>query len=192
MLRDLFFYPLAILIVAGIIAAALTFDAQETLTDEEIMAQGYKLEGEPLLQLVAAPATNYEYVAPASNDVAFVKMWTDIARNNIGGSAGVFAPLSSDYERVFGGKTLRMTIIARQNKDNPLSEFDMGYFTASVGDSGWQRRILSKDWQAYSFTFAPNPPKGDPDIDYFGIWPGEAGSGQMMDVAKMQIDILPE
>lgn len=192
MLRDLYFYPLAILVIAAIIWAALSYGAQDKLTDEEIIAQGYEIEGEQLLQLTAAPATNYEYVGATSSEPAYVKMWTDIARNNIGGSAGVFAPLNSDYERVFGGKTLRMTITARRSSVKPLAEFDMGYFTASVGDSGWQRRTLSRDWQTYDFIFSPNPPKGDPDIDYFGIWPGEAGSGQMMDVAKMQIDVLPE
>ena len=192
MLRDLYFYPLALMVIAAVIGAALMSGEHETLSPQDILEQGYSAEGQGLSRLVASPGTNYEFVSEKGSQPAYVIMWTDIARANIGGSAGVFAPLGPDYERAFGGQDLRMTITARQSAANPLTEFDMGYFTATVGDSAWQRRALTPDWQDYSFTFSPNPPRGEADIDYFGIWPGEAGSGQRMDVSKMRIEVLSQ
>jgi len=104
----------------------------------------------------------------------------------------VFAPLNSDYERAFAGEKLRMTITARQSRSQPLEEFDMGYFTAGAGDSGWFRRALTPDWQDYSFEFTPGLPKATADIDYFGVWPGDSAEELSMDISKMRIEVLSQ
>jgi hypothetical protein len=191
MLRDLYFYPLALLVTLGIVLFALSLGAYERPSDTQIKTDGYILEGDALTKLTASAGTNYDYVAATGSSPAYVRLWTHVRRDNVGASAGIFAPLNSDYERVFAGERLRMTVTARQSRNRPLEQFDVGYFTAGAGDSGWKRMNLTPGWSAYSFEFTPGFPQDDPDIDYFGIWPGETAEPLSMDVAKMQIEVLP-
>ena len=191
MLRDLYFYPLAALVIGGIIAYALSLGSYERPSDIDIATNGYVMSGEQFTNLTTSAGTNAEYIAATPNSPAYARLWTHIAKGNLGPSAGVFAPLNSDYERAFAGKTLRMTVTARQSRNAPLEEFQMGYFTAGAGDSGWKTRTLTPDWKDYTFQFKPGLPQGAADIDYFGIWPGETAEQLSMDVSKMRIEVMP-
>ncbi|WP_409432789.1 hypothetical protein ACJ3XI_11365 [Litorimonas sp. RW-G-Af-16] len=190
MLRDLYFYPLAALAISLIIGLALSFGNYDRPSDAELLREGYTMEGEDLTKLTTGTGTHSEFIAAVGDTPAFARLWSDIARDNIPPYAGVFAPLNSDMERAFAGRRLRMTVTARQSRNDPLTEFDMAYFTAGPGDSGWQRRQLTSDWAEYSFEFTPPLPTAEPDIDYFGIWPGDTAEPLSMDVAKMRIEVL--
>ena len=117
---------------------------------------------------------------------------TNIARKNIISSAGVFASLSQNYETAFANRNIRMTIRARQGQKNPLTHFDMGYFTADVGDSGWIRKPLTRDWQNFTLDFKPGIPVNDLGIDYAGIWPGDKGEEETMDVEFIKVEVQPK
>jgi hypothetical protein len=83
-----------------------------------------------------------------------------------------------------------MTVSARKNKANALDEFDMGYFTAGTGDSGWKSRKLTATWRDYVLYFTPAPSQDEPDIDYLGIWPGAGGEKKLMDVRYIKLEVL--
>ena len=190
MLKDRFFYPLALALIAGMIWFALSRATVTKLTDACIWQNGFIAQGEDLVTLTASPGTVYDYIGATPTDPAHVVASTQIPRRNAPASAGIFAALGEDYERAFAGQKIRLTVRARQGRKNPLIEFDMGYFTAGAGDSGWRRRTLTPDWKDYVLDFSPKPPNGDPDLDYFGIWPGEAGEQETMHIAYMKIDVL--
>jgi len=192
MLKDRYFYPLAIAFIAAIIWYALSKADYDVLTKESILKNGFIVTDNNLSTLIASPGTSYIYVAKMKQEGAYVTLKSNIARNNAPASAGVFASLGPDYETAFANQRLRMTIRARQGKVDPLSGFDMGYFTADVGDSGWIRKSLTPEWENYSFEFSPKTPVNNLDVDYLGIWPGEKGEQKTMDVQFMQIDVLPQ
>jgi len=190
MLKDRFFYPLALALIAGMIWFALSLSTRTKLTDACIWHNGYITQGEDLVTLTASPGTIYDYIGATPMDPAHVVAMTQIPRRDAPASAGVFAALGPDYERAFAGQKIRLTVRARQGRKNPLTAFDMGYFTAGAGDSGWRRRTLTPDWKDYVLDFSPKTPNGDPDLDYFGIWPGEAGEQETMDIEFMRVDVL--
>jgi hypothetical protein len=190
MLKDRFFYPLALAFIAGMIWFALSFADETKLTDACIWHNGFMTQGEDLVTLTASPGTVYDYVGATPADPAHIVAMTQIPRRDAPASAGIFAALGPDYERAFAGQKIRVTIRARQGRKNPLSEFDMGYFTAGAGDSGWRRRALTPEWKDYVLDFSPKPPTAAPDLDYMGIWPGEAGEQKAMDIEYMKIDVL--
>lgn len=190
MLKDRFFYPIALALIAAMIWFALSRASVTKLTDACIWQNGFVTQGEDLVTLTASPGTSYEYVGATPTDLAHIVTQTQIPRRDAPASAGVFAALGPDYERAFAGQQIRITLRARQGRKAPLETFDMGYFTAGAGDSGWRRRTLTPEWQDYTLDFAPKPPNGDPDLDYMGIWPGDAGEQKTMDVAFMKIDVL--
>jgi len=190
MLKDIIFYPLAAILFAFIIGGALSFGDYEYLSPDQIRTEGFTAQGKALADLTASPGTNYEYMAETPNSPAFVRLVTTLARDNALPSPGIFAALNSSYEQAFAEQRLRLTITARANRNNGLQHFDMGYFTAGSGDSGWQRRSLTSDWADYTFEFTPGALNEQSELDYFSIWPGETAEALTMDVRQMRIEVL--
>jgi len=192
MLKDRYFYPLALSFIAAMIWFAMSKADYEILTKEMISEQGFAVQNQNLSTLTASPGTSYIYTEKTSSEKAFVTMMTNVARSDAPASAGIFAPLGPDYEDAFANRKLRITVRARQGRTDPLKHFDMGYFTSDVGDTGWIKKPLTSDWENYTIEFSPNPPVNDLGVDYFGIWPGEEGEKKTMDVQFMKIDVIPK
>lgn len=190
MLKDRFFYPIALALIAAMIWFALSRSTTTKLTDACIWQNGFITQGEDLVTLTASPGTTYDYVGATPSVPAHIVAWTQIARRNATPSAGVFASLGPDYERAFASQNIRMTVRARQGRKNPLETFDMGYFTGGVGDSGWSRRSLTSEWQDYVLEFKPNPPNADPDVDYLGVWPGDSGELKTMNIEFIKVELI--
>lgn len=191
MLKDLFFYPLALLIVIAMIVTALSFAQKVDLTDETIWKTGYVMEGTDLSRLTAQPGTQAVFNAAAGGDPAFARLTSTTARENLPGGPGVFAAIGPAYERAFAGCRLQLTISARPSKINPLTDFDMGYWTDGSGNTGWVSKTLSPGWNDYIIpNFTPGPLTKDPDLDYFSIWPGVTAEAKSLDVRRMQIKVL--
>ncbi len=190
MLKDRYFYPLAALIVAAMIAYALSLGERIDLTDREIWDNGYTMEGEDLARLTVQPGTQAVYVAAAGREPAYARLTSTAARASLPNKPGVFAPLGAQYERAFATRKLRMTITARSSRINPLEMFDMGYFSAGSGDSDWIRKDLTSDWSDYVMEFRPGALTAQQGLDHFSIWPGETAELLYMDVKYMRIDVL--
>ena len=99
----------------------------------------------------------YFYGRSTQSSPAYITASSHVPRVNAQASAGIFAVLGPDYERVLGGRALSMTVSARKNRAYALDEFDMGYFTAGAGDSGWKTRKLTDVWRDYVLYFTPAP-----------------------------------
>lgn len=190
MLKDRFFYPLAAVLVAGMIAFALSLGERIDLTDREIWDKGYTMQGEDLVRLTAQPGTQAVFVGAAGGEAAYARLTSTAARDSLPPGPGVFAPLGPQYERAFATRNLRMTITARASRIKPLEAFDMGYFSAGSGDSGWKRRELTEDWSDYTMEFRPGALTERQGLDHFSIWPGEMAELLNMDVKYMRIDVL--
>ncbi|CAM3716082.1 hypothetical protein [Litorimonas haliclonae] len=190
MIQDRFFYPLLILVIAVIVTVAMLPSCRDNLSEAEIISEGYLMEGDDLALIQASPGTTVDFVGETSAEPAYITAAAHLSRNSAPASAGVFAPLGSDYEQALAGRDLRMTLTARQGGTNPTSSFRMGYFTAGAGDSGWKAFDLTPEFQDYSFTFTPPVPTEAPDLDYFGVWPDEEGEQREMDISRFKIEVL--
>jgi len=190
MLKDRYFYPLAAFIVLAIIGLSLSLGERVDLTDREIWDNGYVMEGEDLVRLTAQPGTQAVFVAAAGGEPAFARLTSTASRESLPRGPGVFAPLGPQYERAFATHKLRMTITARPSRINPLEHFDMGYFTAGAGDSGWKRRSLKAGWSDYVMEFTPGALTERQGLDHFSVWPGETAELLNMDIKKMTVDVL--
>lgn len=187
-MRDLLFYPLLVLAIAGILAMALLPGRVPPATDEEL-AQGYTLTGTDLEQLTAAPGTLLSFTSTSDGTILYAVMATNLPRKMASASAGIFVTLGPQYESYFAGKNLKMTVVARQGTPNPLESFDVGYFTVGAGDSGWKNFKLTSNFTAYSFMFTPKVGANSGN-DYFGVWPGTEGRSQTMEVQSMSVEII--
>ena len=193
MLKDRYFYPLAIALIAAMIWFALSKGTHDILTTKNILENGYVIDKENLSKLIASPGTSYDFVAKAQgNSQSYVTLKSSIALNNIPTSAGVFAPLGPELEKAFAERHLRITVRARQGQNTPLTNFYIAYFTADVGDSGWQRKTLTPAWQNYVIEFNPKATVNKLGVDYLGILPGKTGNQKTIDVQFIKIDIIPK
>ena len=191
MLKDRFFYPIALALIAGIIWIALSQAEISNIISADVCKSGYTVEGEDLMLLEAGPGTNYDYFGAQGENAAYVSLYSHIARDKADPpSAGVFAPIGYLYAQVFHGKTIRMTIRAKAGRRNPLDSFDTGYFSLTAGATQWQKFDLTDSFQDFSFDFSPRKVEPTEDIDYFGIWPGVEGKQTVMDVEKFQVTVL--
>ena len=189
MLRDLYFYPLAALLIAGMIALALSFGGGEDMTDAEIVEMGWAMEGPALRNLSVSPGTNMDY-REAEGGYARLSAFTPFGTGP--GSVGVFATLGPDHERVFAGRPLRITLRARQADADGLEAFDTAYFPIEAGPSDWQVFTLERDWQEFSFDFTPPIVAAPPNVDLLSIFPGKAGEQKPMDLASIRIAVVDD
>ena len=192
MLKDRYFYPLAIALIIGMIYYAMSKADYEELTQEMILEQGFVVKGEDLSTLTASPGTLYSYTGQTPAGAPYVTLKTNVARENAIPSTGVFAALGYNYEAAFATQNLRMTVRARQGRTDPLTDFDMGYFTGDGVSTGWVRKTLTQDWQDFTLDFTPTTPINDHGVDYAGVWPGDKGRNETMDVRFIKIDIMPK
>lgn len=190
-MRDRFFYPLLVVIIGVILYLAnLPGDRHKEKTPEQVSLTGYTMDGAKLEKLTAAPGTYVNYIGGQGGETLIAVMATNIPRKLAEASAGVFGMLGPNYEKGFGGHTIKITITARAGKENPLEEFKAGYFTVGVGDSGWRKFTLSDNFEEHSFTFKTNPPKGKPANDFVGIWPGDEGKNETMELKSIRIIVV--
>lgn len=190
MLKDRFFYPLAAVIVVAMVGFALSFGERVELTECEIWSSGYTMEGEDLVRLTAQPGTQAVFVAAASGQPAYARLTSTAARDSLPKGPGVFAPLGPQYERAFATRNLRMTVTARASRLNGLESFDIGYFSAGSGDSGWMRKTLSSGWAEYEMEFRPGALTELQGLDHASIWPGETAELLNVDVQKITVRVL--
>lgn len=187
MLKDRFFYPLAALIVVAMVAVALSFGERIDLTDREIWNSGYTMTGEDLVRLTAQPGTQAVFVAAASEEPAYARLTSTAARDSLPPGPGVFAPLGPQYERAFASRDIRMTVTARSSRINGLETFDIGYFSAGSGDSGWKRKTLTADWKDYVLDFRPGILTEQVGLDHASVWPGETAELLNVDIKSIRV-----
>lgn len=194
MLKDRFFYPLAAIIVAAMILAALSFGDSADLSIDEIRASGYRMSGEDLVRLTAQPGTQAIYVAASGGEPAYARLSSTAARDSLPPGPGVFAPLGLIHERAFAAQNIRMTVTARKSRINGLDSFDIGYFSAGSKDSGWKRKKLTPDWKEYVLDFNPGALTERIGLDHASVWPGETAELLNVDIKSIEVVVrnLPE
>ena len=189
-MKDFYFYTLSATFVATSILIAMMHSTEIKVSDECIVENGFIAQGKELKNLTSSPGTSFTFVAASQSSPAYITASSHVPRVNAQASAGIFAVLGPDYERVLGGRALSMTVSARKNRAYALDEFDMGYFTAGAGDSGWKTRKLTNVWRDYVLYFTPTSSQSEPDIDYLGIWPGVRGEKKLMDLRYIKVEVL--
>ncbi len=190
-MRDRFFYPLFVLVLVGIVILALWPGLNNPGgRPRDIVNDGYLLSGARLQSLTAAPGTIVRFKPAQDGKPLLAVLSSNNPRKLAGPSAGVFGTLGPNYEDVFGGRTLEITITARAGREDPLEEFSAGYFTAGAGDSGWRKFTLAEEFAEYSFTFTTRRPQGKPGNDYVGIWPGEEGKNRTMELKSIRVKLV--
>lgn len=190
-MRDLYFFPLAALFVAGIIFFAVNAGGEaETRSDAEVLQHGYILSGPDFAALTASPGTNFVPPTAETGEPNYAVLSAQVARGDAQTSIGVFATLGPQYEKIFAERNIEITVRARQGQERPSKTFEVGYYTLDAGASGWKRFELTDDFEDYAFTFRPGLPQDEAEIDYLGIWPAPEGENKSIEVERITVKVV--
>jgi hypothetical protein len=189
MFRDLIFYPLAVFIVGGIVALAMSVGGAPPLSDEDIIRQGWQMSGADLRTLTISPGSTGVY---SSSDGGYIRLSQQVPLGVEPPSIGVFATLGPAHERVFAGRKLRITFKARSVRNNPLRVFQAAYVPVEAAPSGWTNFEMGLDWDFYSFDYRPPVLEQDPKVDLIAVFPGRWGRNQQMDLAAITVSVIPD
>lgn len=189
MLRDRYFYPLALLVIAGIITLALSFGHNDGFSDQQIINEGWEISGPDLNSLTVSPGTNSAYV---NDEGGYIQLSQYTPDGEGPASIGAFATLGPSHERAFAGRLLRLTFRARSGRINPLKEFDAAYYTMEGPPSGWTTFTLGPDWEDYIIEYTPPIIAAQDNVDLIAIFPGRAGENETLDLASVTVEVLSD
>lgn len=190
-MRDLYFYPLALIVIAAIVGFAVLPGLNRAAENQHnILTNGFVLAGNDLQKLTAAPTTFVEFNSGANSAVTSARIFGNMPRDMAPASAGVFGTLSSGYLRAFAGQTLEIRVRARRSTNSNLGQFDLGFFTPGAGSSGWKKYTLDDTFQDFNFTYQAPSDLSNSDVSYVGIWPGDKGDSQALDVERLSVKIV--
>lgn len=189
-MKDRYFYSLAIIAMIAIFFLALIpGEHYREPSRAEIIAQGYLISTDNLTALASAPNMNVNFHKGQNLAVHYAILSTTVPREMSQPSAGIFASLTPAYESAFAGQKLRITIVARAGRQNPLDHFQAAYF-ADTASSGWQSFKLTDSFTAYTFTYDRPASEQTKSNEFLGIWPGDKGGSETMELKLMRIEIM--
>lgn len=108
-------------------------------------------------------------------------------------SAGIFIALPPEFQAVFSGERVRLSVQAQRPAANGSPHFFAGYFPggrAGGGAMGWRDSEIDQQLETYSFEFDVPPPDGGAGQDYVGVWPDPEGLGRSIDLVRLTVEIL--
>ena len=189
MFGDRLFYPLSVLAIVAMVAFALSFGGNASLTDQDIIEEGLTLSGPDLLAMTISPGSNSTYV---DEEGGYMRLSQFTPRGQGPESIGVFLTLGQDYERAFSGRRIRVTYRARAARIDPLEQFEARYYTLEAGRSPWFQFNLGPDWQDYSYEFLPPISDQPPNVDLMALFPGADGESKGMDLSRIRVGVINE
>lgn len=182
---DWAFYPVAALVLAGMIAFALSGRAElqgVLISENRLLA-----EGEALLNLVPGPGT--AVVFDFAEGAALARSAATLeAAGHLSAGVGLLAP--AVFERSVIGRRIRVSVEMRA-ADSSLTEARLGYFTTEGHDSGWRVFEIGEDYAFYAFEHDISPLTQANNEEWVGVWPDAQGLGRGVYVRRLQVDILP-
>jgi len=172
--------------LAGLLVAAGLATSFVQRVPERVQATPIYIMG-PMQKFVAAPGNEVEQVP----DGTLIR--SSLANADSGGTpTGAYLQLSPAVEEAASGNLIRVVVAARQADENPSPSMAVSYSTAGVGNSGWQRFELDKDFGVYSFTYPVGTRYGQPGPDYIGVWADPEGLGRGVVVGAMRVVVEPK
>lgn len=183
-MKDIFFYPLSVLVFVGLIAYALSFSKEAAPINVE---QGFELSGEQLAFLSVPDRLSFAIETDDVTQTKIAVLTSNVSKKTAPPSAGINIRLGTEFEKAFEGHTIDMIVRARMGDNNPAPAFQIGYFSIGANSSGWKNFKPTKTYQDYKIRFKKGIPAGEAGGDYAGIWPDLDGQGRTLNIESITV-----
>jgi len=185
-LPDWAFYPLAAMIIGGMVVTAVSFGENHQRSPEEIRAEGIVYEGEALAALIVGNGLTVEFLQ--ENGTRFARIMA--ARGPLDGiqSAGAFFTLSPDERSAIDGHRVRVQFVAKAAPEAAAAEVRANLFIPGRTQSHWETFSLTDDHQVFTLDITPRDCTNS--YAYAGLWPDWTNGANTVDLQLVEITIL--
>ncbi|MEL6245177.1 MAG: hypothetical protein AAFQ85_07510 [Pseudomonadota bacterium] len=173
-MSDRLFFPLAALLALGLVALGLQ-PALGALPSGSVSGGGtdyseVTLEGADLNRIIGGGESDIDLIARGEDDYV-LRIETGIDNMDQLVEEGPHFRLAADLENVFQGRTLEVTVRARPADEAGARAFVVNYYAGQVGESGWQRFLLTPDFEDHTFALEVPLRIGPQGVDFLGVRP---------------------
>ena len=185
-LPDWAFYPIAALVIGGMIGVALSAGDTVTVSAEDLLESGRVYEGQELGALATGNGLNVQMMG--ENDAVFARVSADRGQFDGLQSAGAFFVLNDMEREAFQGHSIRMRLIARSAGANGAEGTHVNLFLPGRSQADWQRIELSGDYQTYDLDVSV--PACEWEFGFVSLWPDWDEGANAIDVERIEISVL--
>lgn len=182
-LNDWVFYPLAGVVIAGMVAGALAGQKPEQRTPEEILDSGVTFEGQSLFSITLGNGLDAQFISEGEQTYVSITA----ARGPLDGiqSAGAFYTLTPQELEVLQGQRLRVSYSARRGRESGASNSRINLFIPGRGQGDWFESAVSNDFETIELEVTPVSCEWA--FGFIGIWPDWAADQDTIEVNRVSI-----
>ncbi|MFT5775825.1 hypothetical protein [Hyphomonas sp.] len=190
-MRDWFFFPAALALVAMMVFLAIR-PGIGALPSGAVAGDGANynkiaIEGDYLHKIFAGGNAKTELVDGTDNKtLLYIEAETGALRDE--SELGPHFRLAADIEAQFSGMTVRITVRARPADDRGAMQIAMNYSAGRVGESGWRVFDLKPEFSDFSFDYDVPRIEGDQGVDYLGIRPVVPNKSRAVLIERITLD----
>ncbi len=192
-MRDRFFFPLALIVAAGMVLLALS-PGIGRLPTGAVTGDGRHYTkitvADTYLNKVYAGGKAITRLEQGPGGKRLLYIEADAGALAAGVESGPHFRLAADLETQYAGFTLRITVRARPADDHGAMQMEVNYDAGRVGESGWQTFDLQPGFADYSFEYRVPRIEGEQGVDNLGIRPVVPEKSRALIVESIVIDRL--
>jgi hypothetical protein len=173
-LRDGAFFPLSLLLAAGLIALAISPGLGRRPTGP-VTGDGINynriLIGGDYLNKVYAGGDALTAVRKGTSGAQELFIEAMAGQLDEAPEFGPHFRLAADIEQQFSGRTVRVSVRARPADDRSAVQIQLNYSAGRAGESGWKVFDLKPGWNEYAFEYKVPVIEGDQGFDFVAVRP---------------------
>lgn len=194
-MKDYIFYPLALIVALGIIAAA-ALPQRDRLDCGSVSGAGTNYQtvpvnGDNLCRMQAAGQSALKRVT--SDDGVISSLIIDAGAGLLGDrpDRNPHFRLAADLEQQFAGFLIRVTVEAKPASEQGALAFEANYSAGQEGNSGWRKFDLKPEYDTYSFEWdVPTRRIADQAVDYLAIRPVVPEKHRAVEIRSIKFERL--
>ncbi len=188
-MNDRTFFPLALLLAAGLVWLALR-EPGRSLPDGSVSGAGSDYR---VIRVAGPDLNRFEAGPEARSDVSQGEDGFILTVSATGPSfadapdRGPHFRLAPDIETAFAGRLIRVNLRARSAGTGGAAAFEMAYSTGPEGRSQWQRFDLTPQFANYAFDFQVPEAKAEQGVDFVGIRPVASPGAGAVEIESLML-----
>lgn len=173
MIRDIFFYPAAALLAAGLVVLALSPAFGALPSGPVSVGDGaydtVLVAGEQLNRMQPGGDAGLALLGTGPASAMEITITADTLSDDP--QLGPHFPLAADLEVQFAGYEMAITVRAKPGAMRGATQMRVNYSTGRNGESGWQVFDLKPGYDDYTLTYRVPVRTGEQGLDYLAIRP---------------------
>ena len=192
-MKDRIFFPLALLVAAGMVALAVA-PGIGRLPTGPVTGDGRDYSqitvADKYLNKIVAGGNAVTRLEDGPGGKKLLYIDADAGALADAPELGPHFRLAADIELQYSGFRIRCTVRARPADDHGAMQMQANYSAGRAGESGWEVFDLKPGFQDYSFEYDVPLIEGDQGVDYFAIRPVVPEKSRALIVEKVTFDRL--